>query len=83
MLSVNVYADCVEGADGFAYAAVCALLWVYVENWASGFLSLLFGLFFDVYGFSGADGFADFAADACCLVHCEFVVFGIEAAFDG
>jgi len=77
-----VYFDAygVEGTDWFTHAAVGAFLGVNVEDWASCSLSLLFGLFFDFDGFSGAYGFADFAADAYGFVQCEFVVFGVQMA---
>jgi hypothetical protein len=68
VLSVHFDSDCVEGADGFAHAAVGAFLLVYVENWALSFLSLLFRLFADGDGFSGAGDFADFAAHASVFV---------------
>jgi len=78
VLIVYFDAYCVEGAYGFAYAAVGAFLWVYVDYWALGFLSLLFGLFSYFDGFSGACDLADFAACALCFVQCEFVVFGMQ-----
>ena len=70
MLVVYFDAYCVEGAYGFAYAAVGAFLRVDVDYWALGFLSLLFGLFSYVDGFSGAYGFADFAVYALGFVQC-------------
>jgi hypothetical protein len=78
VLSVYFDSNRVEGADGFAHAAVCAFLLVYVEDWALGFLSLLFWLLVDADGFSGASEFADFAAYASVLIQCEFVVFGLQ-----
>ena len=68
MLVVYFDAYGVEGTYGFAYAAVGAFLWVYVDDWALGFLSLLFRLFFCFDGFSGAYGFADFAVYALVFV---------------
>jgi hypothetical protein len=80
---VDFDADGVEWAYGFAYAAVGAFLWVYVDYWAPGFLSLLFGLFFCFDGFSGAYGFADFAVYALGFVQCQFVVSGVQKSFYG
>jgi hypothetical protein len=68
VLPVNFDSNRVEGADGFAHAAVCAFLLVYVEDWALGFLSLPFWLLADSDGFSGAGDFADFAAHASVFV---------------
>jgi hypothetical protein len=70
MLVVDFDADGVEWTYGFAYAAVAAFLCVYVDYWALGFLSLLFGLFLGFDGFSGAYGFADFAVYALGFVQC-------------
>ena len=78
MLVVHFDAYSVEGAYGFAYAAVGAFLWVYIDYWALGFLSLLFGLLFCFDGFSGAYGFADFAVYALGFVQGQFVVSGVQ-----
>lgn len=83
MLIVYFCAYCVEGAYGFAYAAVGAFLGVDVDYWALGFLSRLFGLFSYFDGFSGACDLADFAVYALCFVQCEFVVFGVQKALYG
>ena len=68
MFVVDFDADGVEWAYCFAYAAVAAFLWVNINQWALGFLSMLFGLFFGFDGFSGAYGFADFAVYALGFV---------------
>jgi len=77
MFAVHFDSYGVERADWFAHAAVGAFLAVDVEDWSLCSLSLLFWLFLDFDGFSGAYGFADFAADAEGFVQCEFVVFGV------
>ena len=68
MFVVDFDAYGVEWAYGFAYAAVAAFLCVDINDWALGFLFLLFGLFFGFDGFSGAYGFADFAVYALGFV---------------
>lgn len=80
MLSVYIYADRIEGADGFAHAAVGAFLLAYIEDGALGFLSLLFWLLADCDGFSRTGDFADFAAHAPVLIQGEFVVFSLQQA---
>ncbi len=70
MFVVDFDAYGVEWAYGFAYAAVGAFLWVYVDDWALGFLSLLLRLLFCFGGFSWAYGFADFAVYALGFVQC-------------
>ena len=74
-----IYFDayCVKGADWFAHAAVGAFLSANIEDWALSSLSLLFWVFFDFDGFSGAYCLADFAADAQGFVQYEFIVFGV------
>ena len=70
MFVVDFDADGVEGAYGFAYAAVGAFLCVNIYQRALGFLSLLLRLLSCFDGFSGAYGFADFAVYALGFVQC-------------